>query len=245
MGKLVGMSQSDYIPWKGYFDYINSVDEFYFYDDVQYTKQDWRNRNMIKGPKGLEWITVPVGSKTRNRLICDVQITQNGWQRSHWGKISQYYKAAPYFKIYKEFFQDIYLEMEWTNLSDMNQSIIKKISQEILGITTKFNDSRQFNLSGSKEKRYIPLLKEIGCTTFLSGPSAKSYLTKEDMEKEGIYLKWMNYEGYPKYHQLYPPSFEHGVSILDLIFNKGPEMKNYMLSFNNKNSHYLIDTAFS
>jgi hypothetical protein len=231
MSKIVGMTQSNYIPWKGYFDYINSVDEFYFYDDVQYTKQDWRNRNMIKSPKGLEWISVPVGKKTRDRLICDVEITQNGWQQSHWGKIRQYYKDAPYFKMYKEFFDEIYLGSEWTNLSDMNQTIIKRISKEILDIKTKFaGDSRAFNLSGSKEKRYIPMLKEVGCTTFLSGPSAKSYLTPEAMEKEGIKLEWMNYEGYPEYHQLYPP-FEHTVSILDLIFNEGPNMKEFMLSF--------------
>ncbi len=230
MSKLVGMTQSNYIPWKGFFDYINMVDEFFFYDDVQYTKQDWRNRNMIKSPKGLEWISVPVGKKTRNRLICDVEITQNGWQKSHWGKISQYYKDAPYFKMYKEFFQEIYLGKEWENLSDMNQNIIKKISKDILGITTKFDDSRRFNLSGSKEDRYIPLLKEIGCTTYLSGPSAKSYLTHESMEAHGISLEWMNYEGYPEYSQLNPP-FEHGVSILDLIFNEGPEMKSSMLSF--------------
>ncbi len=116
----------------------------------------------------------------------------------------------------------------------MNQTIIKKISQDILGITTKFaGDSRTFNLSGSKEDRYIPLLQEVGCTTYLSGPSAKSYLTEESMAKDGIILEWMNYEGYPEYHQLYPP-FEHGVSILDLIFNEGPDMKNSMLSFNKK-----------
>jgi hypothetical protein len=230
MSKIVGMTQSNYIPWKGYFDYINSVDEFYFYDDVQYTKQDWRNRNRIKGPNGPEWLTVPVGKKTRNRLICDVQITQNGWQRSHWGKIRQYYKDAPYFKMYKEFFEEIYMGQEWSNLSDMNQHIIKRIAREILGITTKFGDSRPFNLTGVKEDRYIPLLKEIGCTTFLSGPSAKSYLTEERMAQDGIKLEWMNYEGYPEYHQLYPP-FEHSVSIIDLIFNEGPNMKEYMLSF--------------
>ncbi len=236
MSKKVGMTQSNYIPWKGYFDYINSVDEFYFYDDVQYTKQDWRNRNMIKSPKGLEWISVPVGKKTRDRLICDVEITQNGWQKSHWGKISQYYRTAPYFKKYKAFFDDLYLNQEWKNLSEMNHTFIKKISQEILGITTKFaGDSRDFNLSDdlNKEGRYIPLLKEVGCTTYLSGPSAKSYLTEESMAEHGIKLEWMNYEGYPEYHQLYPP-FEHGVSILDLIFNEGPDMKNSMISFNQK-----------
>ena len=230
MSKIVGMTQSNYIPWKGYFDYINSVDEFYFYDDVQYTKQDWRNRNMIKSPAGTEWLSIPVGSK-RSRLICEVKIEQHGWQRSHWGKITQYYKDAPYFKRYKEFFKEIYLGTTWTNLSDMNQTIIKRIAVELLDITTTFSDSRPFNLSGEKEKRYIPLLKEVGCTTFLSGPSAKNYLTEETMEKEGIKLEWMDYEGYPEYHQLYPP-FEQRVSIIDLIFNEGPDTKNYMLSFN-------------
>ena len=230
MSKVVGMTQSNYIPWKGYFDYINSVDEFFFYDDVQYTKQDWRNRNKIKTQKGLEWLSVPVGSKTRNRLICDVEIKQHDWQKSHWGKITQAYREAPYFNMYKEFFEDIYLGNTWTNLSDMNQTIIKRISRELLGITTKFDDSRRFNLHGSKEERYIPLLKEIGCTTFISGPSAKSYLTDEAMEKEGIKLEWMDYSGYEEYHQLYPP-FEHSVSIIDLIFNEGPHMKEYMKSF--------------
>jgi len=230
MSKIVGMTQSNYIPWKGYFDYINSVDEFYFYDDVQYTKQDWRNRNKIKTPKGIEWLSVPAGSKTRNRLICDVEIKQHDWQKSHWGKIIQNYRDAKYFSDYKEFFEDIYLTNTWTNLSDMNQYIIKKIARDILGITTKFGDSREFGLSGVKEERYIPMLKEIKCTTFISGPSAKSYLTEEDMEKEGIELRWMEYNGYPEYSQLYPP-FEHSVSILDLIFNEGPNMKDFMLSF--------------
>ncbi len=229
MAKRVGMTQSNYIPWKGYFDYINSVDEFYFYDDVQYTKQDWRNRNLIKTPKGTEWLTVPVGSH-RSRLICEVEIRDSRWQRSHWDKLYFYYKSAPYFKQYREFFEEIYLSARWTNLSEMNQTIIKRIAREILGITTKFGDSRDFDLTGKKAERYIPLLKKVGCSTFVSGPSAKNYLTEETMAKEGIELEWMDYEGYPEYSQLYPP-FEHHVTILDLIFNEGPEMKKYMLTF--------------
>lgn len=232
MQKIVGMTQSNYIPWKGYFDYINSVDEFYFYDDVQYTKQDWRNRNRIKTHKGTEWLTVPVGS-SRDRLICEVEIRDSGWQRSHWDKIKHYYKNAPHFETYREFFEEIYLGKKWTNLSDLNQTIIKRISREILGIETRFGDSRSFNLTGKKAARYIPLLKQVGCTTFLSGPSAKNYLTEETMAKEGIKLEWMSYEGYPEYRQSFPP-FEHKVTIIDLIFNEGPDMKRYMLSFDKK-----------
>jgi hypothetical protein len=224
------MTQSNYIPWKGYFDLINLADEFFFYDDVQYTKQDWRNRNKIKTPKGLEWLSVPTG-KDRNRLICDVEIKDHLWQKQHWGKILANSRTASYFNDYREFFEEIYLNTTWTNLSDFNQHVIKNISKEILGIKTKFNDSRKFNLSGEKEKRYIPLLKQIGTTEYISGPGAKNYLTDDMLEKEGIKLTWMDYSGYPEYTQLYPP-FKHDVSILDLIFNEGPNAKEYMKSFN-------------
>lgn len=230
MQKIVAMSQSNYIPWKGYFDMINMADEFFFYDDVQYTHQDWRNRNKIKTPKGLEWLTVPVG-KDRKRLICEVQIKDHRWQKKHWGKILNNYRTAPYFKDYSEFFEEIYLKTIWTNLSELNQYIIKTISVDIFGITTKFNDSRNYNLTGEKEKRYIPLLKQLGVTEYISGPSAKNYLTEEMLKKEGIKLTWLNYRGYPEYHQLFPP-FKHDVTILDLIFNEGPNSKQYLKSFN-------------
>ena len=229
MKKIVAMSQSNYIPWKGYFDMINLADEFIFYDDVQYTRQDWRNRNKIKTPKGLEWLSVPVG-KDRKRLICEVEIQDHDWQKQHWGKILSNYRTTPYFKDYRDFFEDIYLNRVWTNLSELNQYIIKKISVEIFGITTKFNDSRNFDLFGEKEKRYIPLLKQLGVTEYISGPSAKSYLTNQMLENEGIVLTWMDYSDYPEYQQLFPP-FKHDVTVLDLIFNEGPNSKLYLKSF--------------
>ena len=228
MSKKIAMSQSNYIPWKGYFDLINQVDEFIFYDDVQYTNQDWRNRNKIKTAKGVTWLTIPVGKNT-NRLIFEVEIKDHRWQKKHWGTILNNYRTAPYFKEYRNFFEEIYLNTVWTNLSDLNQHIIKSISTEILDITTIFDDSRKYNLSGEKEKRYIPLLKQIGTTEYLTGPSAKNYLTEEMFEKEGIKLTWMDYSGYSEYHQLFPP-FKHEVTILDLIFNEGPNAKHHLSS---------------
>ncbi len=230
MSKIVAMTQSNYIPWKGYFDLINLADEFFFYDDVQYTHQDWRNRNKIKTPKGAEWLSIPVG-KDRNRLIYEVGIKDHNWQKQHWGKILSNYRTTAYFKEYREFFEEIYLNRVWTNLSDFNQHVIKSISRDILDIKTEFNDSRKYNLSGEKEKRYIPLLNQIGTTEYISGPGAKNYLTDEMLEKEGIKLRWMDYSTYPEYTQLFPP-FKHDVTILDLIFNEGPNAKEYMISFN-------------
>src|SRR5687767_735619 len=105
MGKRVAVLQSNYIPWKGYFDIIHDVDVFIFHDDLQYTKQDWRNRNRIKTPKGAEWLTIPVGT-SEDRLICEVEIPESNWAEKHWRMIQQNYSKAPYFTLYKQFLED-------------------------------------------------------------------------------------------------------------------------------------------
>lgn len=227
----VAVIQSNYIPWKGYFDIINSVDLFIFHDDVQYTTGDWRNRNKIKTPNGLEWLTIPCGSNT-NRLICEVELKDSSWQKKHWAKIEQNYNKAKCFKEFKEFFKEIYLATKWKNLSELNQYLIKHISKEILGIKTTFDDSRNYNLSGKKQERLLELLKKVKTSYYLSGPAAKSYINEELFKQEGIEIEWMDYGGYPEYNQLYPP-FEHAVSIIDLILNEGYSTPNFMKSFKN------------
>jgi hypothetical protein len=222
----VAILQSNYIPWKGYFDIIANVDLFIFHDDLQYTKSDWRNRNKIKTFKGTEWLTVPCG-RSEHRKICEVILPSSEWQRKHWSLIVKYYNKAPYFNEFSDFFENIYIRQSWTNLSEMNQYIIKLISTEILGISTNFDDSRVYNLRYTKGERVIELLKKVGATTYLSGPAAKSYLDESLFAASNIKLEWMDYSGYKEYSQLYPP-FEHKVSILDLLFNSGPNFFNYM-----------------
>jgi hypothetical protein len=230
--KKVAILQSNYIPWRGYFDIINMVDEFIFYDDVQYTKNDWRNRNKIKTPRGAEWLTVPCGSSIR-RLICEVALNNNLWQEKHWEKIKEYYRHSAFFPVYKDFFENIYLESKWNNLSELNQYIIKIISTDILGITTIFNDSRNFNLVNYKTERLLELLVKVGADCYISGTAAKNYLNEVLFRNENIKIYWMDYSGYPEYNQLFPP-FEHQVSIIDLIFNVGPDAIKYMKSYNGK-----------
>ena len=226
MNKKVAILQSNYIPWKGYFDIIASVDEFIFHDDLQYTKNDWRNRNKIKTDKGIIWLTIPCGTDT-HRLICEVQLNDSSWQKKHWSIIQQYYGKAPFFKEYKEF----YIGQIHKNLSDMNQNLIKKISKEILGINTTFKDSREYCLTKSKGDRVLELLNKTQATYYLSGPAAKDYIDESLFKKANIELAWMDYSGYREYNQLYPP-FEHGVSIIDLIFNTGQDEINYIRNKN-------------
>lgn len=226
--KKVAILQSNYIPWKGYFDIINMVDLFIFYEDIQYTKNDWRNRNKIKTHKGLEWLSIPCGPDIK-RLVCEVELKSHEWQKKHWKTLIHNYQNAMYFNEYAPFFEGFYLNHVWQNLTEMNQYLIRKIAVEILHITTEFDDSRRYNLTEKKDKRVMELLMKAGATDYLSGPRAKDYLDPQDFDKEGINLAWMDYSGYPEYRQLYPP-FVHEVSIIDLIFNEGPNARFYLKS---------------
>lgn len=222
----VAIIQSNYLPWKGYFDIIHDVDLFIFYDDVQYTQGDWRNRNKVKTAAGPRWITIPVGSP-KGRLIHEIDLTSNWWQSKHWKTIKQAYRKRPFFEQYQAFFKAIYEENDWKNLSRMNQQLIREISVNLLGIKTEFRDSRIYEPVGGRVERLIDILKKAGASHYISGPAAKNYLSKEQFLNAGIELSFKNYSGYPEYDQQHPP-FEHKVSIIDVLFNCGPKAPEYI-----------------
>ncbi len=226
--KKVAVLQSNYIPWKGYFDIIHDVDEFIFYDEVQFTKNDWRNRNRISTPAGIQWLTIPTtGSITQS--IDEVTTAGVQWQRKHFNTLVTYYSKAPFFPQYRDFFEDFYLNREWHNLSELNRYLIKHISQDFLGIQTVFSDSRDYASSGSGHQKLLSLLQSAGAEYYVSGPAAKSYIHAEDYSKAGIELHWKDYSGYPEYQQLNAP-FCHYVTILDLLFNTGSDAPKYIWS---------------
>lgn len=224
--KRVAVLQSNYIPWKGYFDIIHDVDLFIFYDDVQFTKNDWRNRNKIKVPGGTAWLTVPVGQNL-DRLICEVTIEDRQWQVKHFKTLCQYYGKAPHFSRYREYFEHVYLGHPWRSLSELNQTLIREISSNFLGISTQFKDSREFVAEGQKLERLIDLLGKCGAEHYLSGPAARNYIEPEAFARRGIELVYKDYSGYPEYPQFHPP-FDHYVTILDLLFHTGPDAPWYI-----------------
>lgn len=224
--------QSNYIPWKGYFDVIHDVDLFIFYDDVQFTKNDWRNRNKIKTRTGLHWLSVPVGQR-EDRLICDVEINQPGWEKKHLATLTHTYSRSAHFAEFREFLEEGY-GREWTRLSELNRWFIEEISRRFLGINARFEDSRTYTPSGQKQDRLLDLLQKAGTTRYISGPAAKAYIDPATFEAAGIELVWKDYSGYPEYNQLYPP-FEHGVSILDLLFNTGMDAPKYIWGWRRSN----------
>lgn len=225
MSKKIAIIQSNYIPWKGYFDLINQVDEFILRDDVQYTKQDWRNRNKIKTPTGLKWLTIPVGNGSQR--IQDTIIRDPTWGRKHWHSIVPNYSQSRHFHTYREFFEDLYLDSKEQFLSQVNYHFLTAICQ-ILGINTKITWSTDYQLLATgKTEGVIELCQQAGATAYLSGPTAKAYIDEGQFRQAGISLQYMDYSGYPEYDQLFPP-FEHTVSIIDLIFNVGPEAPQYL-----------------
>uniref|UniRef100_A6VTI4 WbqC-like family protein n=1 Tax=Marinomonas sp. (strain MWYL1) TaxID=400668 RepID=A6VTI4_MARMS len=228
--KKIAILQSNYIPWKGYFDLINMVDEFVLYDDMQYTRRDWRNRNKIKTPQGLKWLTIPVEVKGKYfQKINETQISELDWAVKHWQTIKQFYSKTPYFKEYKDVFESFYLNTIETDLSKVNFNLIQIVS-DILDIKTKLRWSSEFDLVDGQSEKLLSICQQAGANTYLSGPAAKDYFDESLAEKMGIKVEWMDYSGYPEYQQLHQP-FEHGVTILDLIFNEGPNAIKFMKSF--------------
>ncbi len=211
--------QSNYLPWKGYFDLINSVDVFVIYDCVKYTKNDWRNRNIIYPKQGKQWLTIPIPSSSVKLCIDAVRITDRRWQNIHAKTLITSYSRSPQFNQVQELINDFLLHRKWDYLSELNIELIKWISQRI-GITTKIRNAREFSLKKNRIERLIGILKEIGAREYLSGPSASAYLEGQEIlfEERGIKLRFKSYGPYLTYKQLKEP-FESSVSIIDLIAN--------------------------
>jgi hypothetical protein len=225
--RKIAIVQSNYIPWKGYFDLIALVDLFILYDDAQYTRRDWRNRNRIKTPNGVQWLTVPVKVRGRyHQSIRDTEIDGTDWASNHWRTLHQCYRRAPHFDEVSSALQPLYLDASYTHLSRLNRALIERIC-EFLGIRTRIAESAEFRLEGGPTERLAGLCQQAGGTEYVSGPSARNYIDETVFASRGLKLTWFDYTGYPEYPQLWG-RFEHGVTILDLLFNCGRNSSHYM-----------------
>jgi len=217
--------QPSYIPWRGYFHQIQKADLFIFYDDVSFDKDGWRNRNRIKTAQGTKWLTIPVTAGQHRQLhttpINQVQICQDQpWKIAHWRTLQHSYAKAAFFKEYASLLEPFYQE----NSLLLAEFLIKltQVLTQALGIChTRFARSSEIGASGTKTERLIGLLTAVGATHYITGPAARSYMDESMFHDAGITIEYMQYD-YPEYDQLYPP-FDPAVSILDLLFMKGPE----------------------
>jgi len=228
VAKTVAIVQSNYIPWKGYFDLIRRADEFVLYDDVQYTRRDWRNRNRIKTPAGIQWLTIPVDVKGKYfQSIRETRVSDADWARNHWRTLSCAYGRAPFFRQFRERFEALYAADLGPYLSDINRAWIQELCQ-ILGIRTTLTSSSDYRLTEEDpSERLIEICRQAGATDYLSGPAARAYMNEPAFARENIRVHYMEYSGYAEYPQLYAP-FDHAVSILDLLFMTGSEATRYL-----------------
>lgn len=206
---------------------IAAVDEFILYDDMQYTRRDWRNRNQIKTPQGVQWLTVPVQVKGKyHQKIRDTEIEGTEWTEGHWRALQQNYRRAPHFSEIAEWLEPLYSVEPCSYLSPLNRRFLEAIC-EYLSINTVISNSWDYTLIDGKTERLADLCVQAGGTEYISGPAARSYVDEQIFADKGVALSWFDYSNYPEYPQQWG-EFTHGVTILDLLFNCGKEAPRYM-----------------
>ncbi len=219
--------QPSYMPWLGYFDQMVKSDVFVLYDDVQYDKHGWRNRNRIKTPKGPQWLTVPVLTKSRNLpLNNEVEINHTvSWQAKHLRSISQNYAKAPFFNTYIGTFEDLF-KKEWRLLIDLNIALIHALMEQ-LRLRTKVILSSTLKIPiMDRTERLVAICQALGADTLLEGDSGKNYMNESIFEENGIHISYHQYE-HPVYHQLHGDFIPY-LSVLDLLLNEGDNSLNIL-----------------
>lgn len=229
MSAKIIITQSNYIPWKGYFDAIAACDAFVIYDDMQYTKRDWRNRNIIKTENGLQWLTIPVEVKGRfSQKINETRIADKDWALKHWKALQHNYAKAAHYKEVKDWMEPLYLNCNFDLLTEVNEYFLKAILA-FLKVKVNIIRSETFNTNQEEDKtqRLVNICSQLSATEYYTGASAKDYLDENKFAGNNIGVHYIDNSNYPVYQQL-GVGFEHQVSIIDLLFNAGSNSKNYL-----------------
>jgi len=222
--------QSNYLPWKGYFDLMNAADLFVVYDSVQYTKNDWRNRNRIVTKQGLSWLTIPVVTAgLADQAIQDARVQDSRWATKHWRSIEQNVGKRAYFSQYRDSWSQWFDEAaSFDHLHHINLLFLRGLASQ-LGIATPLEiDAKYLPLEGTPTARLVELCRRTGATSYLTGPAALGYLERELFEAAGVALEVIDYGHYPTYGQV-GEEFAHGVSVIDLLANVGPGARSHLL----------------
>jgi hypothetical protein len=240
MTRRVAIVQSNYIPWKGYFDLIAAVDEFILFDEVQYTRRDWRNRNRIQTQRGPQWLTIPVAVKGRYLApVRDIVVSNPEWNEKHWRILAAAYARSRCFREIAPLLEESYRTCTQERLSDINRHFLSAIC-DVLGIRTPLRWSWEYAAAAggnagspyerdlARSSRLAEISAQAGATVYISGPAAKAYLQQKPFADRGIEVEYFDYSGYPQYEQTHFP-FDHLVSVVDLLFNTGMDARRSLL----------------
>lgn len=229
--KRIAILQSNYVPWKGYFNLVDSVDEFVLLDSVQYTRGDWRNRNRIKSAQGLKWLSIPIQTSGKfPQLIEDARTSDENWPKHHWRQLWESYRRAPAFEEMAAQIEPVYASSPTRWLSEINEHFLTALNR-LLGISTVITRDHKYlsDTTTGKTERLVEICQRAGAAEYVSGPAARAYLDEEMLRQRGIGVTWFEYPSYPEYGQLHPP-FAHAVTVLDVLFHLGGASRKYILT---------------
>ena len=218
---ILSGQQPNYLPWLGFFHKVSLSDKFIFVDTVQYEKKGVTNRNKIKTANGEQWLTVPVLTKGKfEQKVNEIEINNaEQWPKKHWKSIELNYRKAPYFSQYSQFFEEVY-QKKWGKLSELNETIIRHIFN-VLGIKVEIFKASDINPVGEKTMLLIDICRKVGADTYLSGRGAMKYVDEGLFRQNGLNHMFQDFQ-HPVYKQLHS-EFIPNISIIDLLFNHGPE----------------------
>jgi hypothetical protein len=223
--------QPVYLPWLGLFHKIAMADAFVSFNQVQYLPKDWNNRNKIKTHSGPSWLTVPVlKSGHRDKKLTEIEINSSiNWQRKHWKTMAMSYKKAPFFDMYAEFFEDVYMNKKWQYLCELNDYMLRWFLK-ILNIETTFYDASNHAFKGKKNDLVLDMCTQMKADVYIFGAMGKDYADIDAFTTVGIEPMFQEYK-HPEYSQLHGEFISH-LSIVDLLFNHGPDSLNILMSNN-------------
>jgi hypothetical protein len=233
--KTIVILQSNYIPWKGYFDLIAVADEFLLFDEVQFTKNDWRNRNRIVLDGRLHWLTLPVRTAGEFGAAIDrIEVSRPDWAKANWATIRQAYRHAPYYGSVAPVIEEAYASAApLTYLSKINEYLLRSIATLLDLDTSIVRADIVPRTTSDATDRLLEICRARGATDYVSGPAARNYLRIAAFQDAGIALHFANYSGYQTYAQRHEP-FEHGVSIIDTLMNCGIDARRHLKAISNR-----------
>ncbi|MFC1630139.1 WbqC family protein [Patescibacteria group bacterium] len=222
--------QPVYLPWLGLFHKIAISDTFCYFDDTQYLKKDWNNRNKIKTQNGEMWLTIPVlTTKHREKKIREIKINNSiDWRKKHWKSIYLNCKKAPFFNKYSDFLEDVY-KKEWDYLAELNEYMLKWFLKE-LGIKVKYYKASELNFKGYKSDLVLDMSKKLEADLYVFGALGEDYAEKEQFSEQKINIYFQDYK-HPLYPQLYGEFLPY-MSIIDLLFNCGDKSLEVLMKGN-------------
>jgi hypothetical protein len=214
--------QPGYLPWLGFFEQVHATTTFVLYDDVQYDKHGWRNRNRIKTAQGPLWLTVPVHFSLANpQAVREIRIeNRSSWRKTHLASIKQNYSKAPFFKKYIPLFEEG-LGRNWENLADLDEFFIRGMCDAFGLKGRRLVRSSELKVIGGKQERLIEICHRLGATAFYEGAAGRDYIDVEKFAAAGIRVDFQDYS-HPVYRQLHGEFIPY-LSALDLLFNHGDE----------------------